>query len=252
MKRISLVIIMIAVSIGCKEKKEDKLHNTDPLAKSEEVQPPATQEEWVVLFDGTSFDGWKGYLKEGVPDVWKLEEGAMVFYPPAERPKGESYNLVTENDYTNFVLSMEWRIAPGGNSGIFWGIKEDDKFGQPYETGPEIQVLDNEKHPDAKNGTTHQAGSLYDMVAPSKDVTKPVGEWNSCIITVNHKTNKGSVELNGEEIVTFPVGNEEWNAMVTKSKFNGWEGFGKFTTGKIGVQDHGDGVAYRNIKIKEL
>ena len=187
-----------------------------------------------------------------MPDTWKIEEGAMVFYPPKERPEGVSYNLVTEKEFTNFVLSMEWKISEAGNSGIFWGIKEDEKFGQPYQTGPEIQVLDNEKHPDAKNGTTHQAGSLYDMVAPSKDVTKPVGEWNTCVITIDHTSNKGNVVLNGEEIVTFPVANEAWNEMVSKSKFKGWEGFGKYTTGKIGLQDHRDIVAYRNIKIKEL
>lgn len=250
-----LIIPLLAVFVtGCKEKTVKSTEmDSDPMANNEITALPETsQEEWTVLFDGTSFDGWKGYLKDEVPDVWKLEDGAMVFYPPKNKPNGESYNLVTEKDYTNFVLSIDWRIAEGGNSGIFWGIQEDDKYGQPYETGPEIQVLDNEKHPDARNGTTHQAGSLYDMVAPSKDVTKPVGEWNTCVITINHETNQGSVVLNGEEIVTFPVANEQWNEMVSKSKFKGWEGFGKFSTGKIGVQDHGDGVAYRNIKIKEL
>lgn len=250
MKQLILLVLLIAISISCKEKKENMEPDSDPMANSE--MPATPQEAWTVLFDGTSFDHWKGYLSDEVPDAWKIEDGAMVFYPPKNRPKGESYNLVTKKDYTNFVLSMEWKIGEGGNSGIFWGIKEDEKFGQPYNTGPEIQVLDNEKHPDAKNGTTHQAGALYDMVAPSKDVTKPIGEWNSCLITIDHNSNMGGVMLNGVEIVTFPVANEAWNEMVSKSKFNGWEGFGKFTTGKIGVQDHGDVVAFRNIKIREL
>ena len=251
MKQIWLFALIIIVSLACKDKAEkSKEIDSDPLAKSE--TPAPQQDNWIVLFDGSSFDNWKGYLQDDIPDSWKIEEGAMVFYPPKERPKGVSYNLVTKQNFTNFVLSMEWKISEAGNSGIFWGIKEDEKFGQPYETGPEIQVLDNEKHPDAKNGTTHQAGSLYDMVAPSKDATKPVGEWNTCIITVDHTKNEGHVVLNGEEIVSFPVANEAWNEMVEKSKFRGWEGFGKFTTGKIGVQDHGDIVAYRNIKIKEL
>jgi len=113
-------------------------------------------------------------------------------------------------------------------------------------------VLDNDKHPDGKNGTTHQAGALYDMVAPSKDVTKPIGEWNHCVITINHKTNTGVVVLNDIEIVNFPVNDPEWSKMVSQSKFNGWEHFGKYTTGKIGLQDHGDVVAYKDIKIKEL
>ena len=251
MKNILLLALVTVVTLACKDKAEKSPEvDSEPMAKSETVDPP--QEGWTVLFDGTSFDGWTGYRQDAVPETWKIEDGAMVFYPPKERPEGESYNLVTTEEYTNFVLSLEWKISEGGNSGIFWGIKEDEKFGQPYQTGPEIQVLDNEKHPDAKNGTTHQAGSLYDMVAPSKDVTKPVGEWNTCVITVDHNSNSGSVNLNGEEIVTFPVANDAWNEMVSKSKFNGWEGFGKYTTGKIGVQDHHDIVAFRNIKIKKL
>jgi len=113
-------------------------------------------------------------------------------------------------------------------------------------------MVNRTKQGHAKNGITHQAGSLYDMVAPSKDVTKPVGEWNTCVITVNHETNQGIVVLNGEEIVNFKVNGPEWDAMVANSKFATWEGFGKYPTGKIGLQDHGDIVAYRNIKIKTL
>lgn len=238
---------------GCKEKAEKEII-IEP-EKTTEMAAGATQGqagEWKVLFDGSSFDGWKGYLRDDVPEAWKIEDGAMVFYPPSNRPEGESYNLVTREDYHSFVLSLEWRIAEGGNSGVFWGIKEDEKYNQPYETGPEIQVLDNERHPDAKAGTTHQAGALYDMVAPAEDVTKPVGEWNTMLVTVDHEEKRGSVELNGVKIVDFPVADELWNVMVSKSKFADWEGFGKFTTGKIGLQDHGDKVAFRNIKIKEL
>ena len=229
--------------------------------KSEETKPEGMalsgneireDDGWEVLFDGTSFDQWKGYLKEGMADHWKLEDGAMVFYPPEEKTGGESYNLVSRQEFTNFVLSLEWKVAEGANSGIFWGVMEDPVFGQPYETGPEIQVLDNALHPDAKNGLTHQAGALYDMVAPSEDVTKPAGEWNTCVITVNYKAHKGNVSLNGVDIVSFPLDNPEWDAMVSRSKFSGWPGFGKYHTGRIGLQDHGDVVAYRNIRIKKL
>ena len=90
------------------------------------------------------------------------------------------------------------------------------------------------------------------MVAPSEDMTLPVGKWNRTLITVNHKTGQGSVQLNGKTIVEFPLAKDEWDAMVAKSKFAGWEGFSKFRTGKIGLQDHGDPVAFRNIKIKPL
>ncbi|MEL6484509.1 MAG: DUF1080 domain-containing protein, partial [Bacteroidota bacterium] len=127
-------------------------------------------------------------------------------------------------------------------------------YPEPYYTGPEIQVLDNVSHPDAKNGTSHQAGALYDMVSPSKDVVKPVGEWNHYVITIDHESNKGSVVLNDTEIVTFPVNGEGWDAMVADSKFADWEAFGKSRTGKIALQDHGETIeiAYKNIKIKAL
>ena len=253
MKNLILTALISVLVFGCKDKveKNAKEHTPKVLAETK-VDENAQEEGWTVLFDGTSFDGWKGYLTDEVSENWKLEDGAMVFYPPKDRLKNESYNINTVDNYTDFVLSLEWKISEGGNSGIFWGIKEDNNYKYPFETGPEIQVLDNEKHPDAKAGTTHQAGSLYDMVAPSNDVTKPIGEWNVCVLSINHKTNKGSVVLNGEGIVTFSVNDKAWNAKVATSKFADWEGFGKFTTGKIGLQDHGDIVSFRNIKIKEL
>lgn len=250
MKKLLFTALLTILVIGCKEKvKEAEEKAADAIAKTEMEIP---KEEWQVLFDGTSFEGWHEYLQEGISEHWKIEDGAMVFYPPKNREKGKSYNLISDNEYTDFVLSIEWRIAEAGNSGIFWGIKELPELKQPYHSGPEIQVLDNDKHPDGKNGTSHQAGALYDMVSPSEDVTKPIGEWNLCELTINHKTNMGIVVLNDVEVVNFPVNNPEWGEMVSKSKFADWEHFAKYATGKIGVQDHGDGVAFRNIKIKEL
>jgi hypothetical protein len=241
-----MMLAFLTIIISCKEEAKKVIESEEPVPEK------SAEEEWVVLFDGTNFDAWKEYGKEGVSKHWKLEGSAMVFYPPEERPSGDAFNLVTKEEYTDFVLSLEWKIAEGGNSGIFWGVKEDPKFSEAYQTGPEIQVLDNTKHPDAKAGTTHQAGALYDMVAPSKDVTKPVGEWNKCEITINHKTNTGKVVLNGVDLVDFAVNDPEWSTMVSKSKFADWEAFGKHPTGKIGLQDHGDMVSYRNIKIKKL
>lgn len=243
----SILLILVGFSLfACKQKK------ADPETVTQEEEVAEVEPKWLMLFDGSSFDGWSYYRGGEISEPWKLEDGAMVFYPPSERPNGESYNIVTDKTYENFVLSLEWKIAENGNSGIFWSVFEDEKFGQPYETGPEIQVLDDEGHPDAKNGTTHQAGALYDMIAPSEKVVKPAGEWNVCELTVNHMTNEGTVVLNGTEICKFPVHGELWDEMVADSKFADWEGFGKYQSGKIGLQDHGDIVAYRNIKIKEL
>lgn len=249
MKNLAILIIASLITVSCKEKANNTKEDDAVAETNLKIEK---EEEWTTLFNGSSFEGWRYYGGESITDTWKLEDGAMVFYPPKER-KGKSYNLVTDKVYTNFVLSIDWKISEGGNSGIFWGILEDEKYGQPYETGPEIQVLDNERHPDSKNGPKRHAGALYDMIAPSSpEAVNPAGEWNTFILAVNHKTNKGSVSLNGIQIGTFPVNGPLWEEMISDSKFADWDGFGKHETGRIGLQDHGDVVAYRNIKIKEL
>lgn len=251
MKNLIVTLFMAASIFGCKDKAEKSKQEmeSERTAEAEAEKPP---QEWTVLFDGTSFDGWKEYQSDGVSAHWKIEDGALVLHPPKDRQDGEIHDLVTKKEFKDFILSLDWKISEGGNSGVMWGVNEDEKYKKPYQTGPEIQVLDNERHPDAKVGPSHQAGALYDMKGPSKDVAKPAGEWNTMVITVDNDEKQGSVELNGEEIVTFPVGNEIWNTMVSKSKFGDWDGFGKFIQGKIALQDHGNGVSYRNIKIKEL
>jgi len=178
-------------------------------------------------------------------------------FDPALRPKGDYvHDIVTDKIYKNFELSIEWNISEGGNSGIFWGVQEGELHNKPYATGPEIQVLDNERHPDAKaNPKFHQAGALYDLVQPSKDVCKPAGQWNHILLSIDHIKNKGSVKLNGTQIVEFPLSGPQWDALVSNSKFNDqceFKYFGKFKSGKIGLQDHSDKVSFRNIKIRKL
>lgn len=245
MKKIIVSVVLLSFFVSCKQEKKEA-----PETSVVEVEAP--ESEWEILFDGSSFDKWKEFQSDSVSDVWKIDGDAMVYTPPAEGEERKNHDLVTKDEFTDFVLSLDWKISEAGNSGVFWGVNEDSVYRTGYQTGPEIQILDNEKHPDAKAGTTHQSGALYDMVPPLKDVTNPVGEWNTMVITVNHKEHKGNVVLNGVETVSFPVANEAWNAMVADSKFAGWEGFGKFTTGKIGLQDHGNIVAFKNIKIKQL
>lgn len=252
MKNIIIAVFVALFIFSCKEKAANNVSKEEDNSIAKNELPTSDQDDWTILFDGTSFDQWKEYLKDSVSNQWKIEGDAMVLYSPKERKEGEGYNLVTRKDYTDFILSLDWKISEGGNSGIFWGVNEDSKLHEAYQTGPEIQILDNEKHPDAKAGTTHRAGALYDMVPPVKEVTNPVGEWNHCVVTINHKANSGSIELNGVEIVNFPLNNPEWEVMVSKSKFADWEEFGKYPTGKIGLQDHGNQVSFKNIKIKEL
>ncbi|WP_229311159.1 3-keto-disaccharide hydrolase [Larkinella soli] len=205
--------------------------------------------KWMKLFDGKSFTGWHNYLKpnQNVSDKWKIEDGAIVL---DGRGGGD---LVTDKEYGNFELELEWKISEGGNSGIMYHVHEDPKFRATYATGPEVQVLDNERHPDAKAGRNNNrtAGSLYDMLPPSDlSAHKPAGEWNKVRIVVNN--GKAEHYLNGKKIVEYPTSGPEWDKMVSESKFKGWEGFGKYNTGHIALQDHGDKVWYRNIRIREL
>ena len=150
---------------------------------------------------------------------------------------------------------MEWKVSSMSNSGFFWGVKEDMKYEFPFVTGPEIQILD----PEMPDGPLTQAGALFGMIAPSKWVTKPAGEWNSYDITIDHNSNEGIVVHNGTKILAFPLSGDVWDKMVEPTKFNNcdeepWQNcdYGKFKTGKIAIQDHPGVISFRNIKILEL
>ena len=249
MKRLAIIGCSILALTACKnENKETEAENMDT---QESVAMQEEEHEWQELFNGEDLQGWKAYNKDSISSQWKVEDGVIAFAPSAEE-RESSENLITEDEFENFEMSFEWKISEGGNSGVMWAVQEDEKYAEPYLTGPEIQVLDNQKHPDAKNGPNRTAGALYDMVPPSEDATKPAGEWNKETIYINHEENKGWVELNGTRVTEFPVHGEEWEEMVKKSKFSEWEGFGANRSGHIALQDHDDKVWYRNIKIKEL
>ncbi len=203
--------------------------------------------KWVSLFNGKNFDGWRTYNGKGVSDIWKVEDGAMVM-----TQKGGG-NLVTEGEFGDFELEFDWKISEAGNSGVMFHVHEDPKFGQPYQTGPEIQVLDDAKHPDSFKGAAgnHKAGSLYDLLPPTDlKAVKPAGQWNKAKIVI--KNGRGESWLNGIKVVDFPTKGAEWDKMVENSKFKGWEGFGRYDRGRIALQDHGDKVWYRNIRIREI
>ena len=224
------------------------------LVKEKETE--SNTDKWESLFDGETLNGWHRFNRKGVTPIWTAKDGVLTF-DPALRPKGDYiHDIVSDKIYKSFQLSIEWNISEGGNSGIFWAVQEGESHYYPFSTGPEIQVLDNERHPDAKeNPNYHQAGALYDMIQPTKDVCKPAGEWNHIILTIDHNKNEGSVKLNGTKIVEFPVSGTEWDAMVSNSKFNDdcyYKGFGEMKSGKIGLQDHGNKVSFRNIKIRKL
>ncbi len=193
-----------------------------------------------LLFDGKTTAGWRGYKKDAIPDGWKVVEGSLTRV-------GGGGDIISEEQFGSFEFLVDWRVAPGGNSGIMYHVQESEKAS--YMTGPEYQVLDNERHPDGKSKMT-SAGSCYALYPPTKDVCKPAGEWNQTKIII-----KGSqVEhwLNGTKVVEYEKGGEEWNKKIAESKFKQWAQFGKPKHGHICLQDHGDKVEYRNIKIRVL
>jgi hypothetical protein len=217
------------------------------LPENETMNPePEKKAEWKALFDGKSTKGWQNYLKKDVSPLWKVEDGAIVL------TGGGAGDLVTDQEYGDFELELEWKIAEGGNSGIIYHVHEDPKFKATYNTGPEVQVLDDERHPDAKQGKNgnRTAGSLYDMLPPAKKATKPAGQWNKVKLVI--KDNKAEHWMNGVKTVEYSTSGPEWEKMVENSKFKGWEGFGKYQKGHIALQDHGDKVWYRNMRIREL
>jgi hypothetical protein len=205
--------------------------------------PARAADGWVVLFDGTNLDHWRGFRRDDVPAGWRVEGDALAFVPG---PGGG--DLITREQFGDFELELEWRISRGGNSGIFYRGTEDRQT--IWQTAPEYQVLDDDGHADAAN-RTHRAADLYGLVAANeRKALRPVGEWNRARIVARGD----HVEhwLNGERVVEYRMGTDEWRRMVADSKFATMPDFARFSSGHIGLQDHGDRVWYRNIRIRPL
>lgn len=200
------------------------------------------------LFDGKTTTGWHTYNKKTVGSAWEVVDGTLHMNP-AKKGKDGGGDLVTDAEYGNFHLKLEWKVAPKANSGIIFFVNEDPKYSQTYLTGPEMQVLDNDGHPDGKI-TKHRSGDLYDMVKSKSEPVKPVGEWNKAEII--SKNGSLTFILNGVKVVKTTLWDESWKALIAGSKFAKWEGFGTYKSGKIALQDHGDSVWYKNIMIKVL
>lgn len=209
---------------------------------------------WEVLFDGKTTNGWHSYGKDKAGSDWKVEDGAIMLEPVKEGQKKDGGDLVTDKEFSNFDFKTDWKISPKGNSGIIFYIHEEpDQYHDTYNTGLEMQVLDNGTptrpgHSDAKL-YTHRAGDLYDLLA-SKEAVHPQGEWNHVeIVSLNGKLD---FFMNGVHTLSTNLWNENWRQMIAISKFKDMKNFGTFKQGKIALQDHGDKVWYKNIRIKRL
>ena len=206
---------------------------------------------WQLLFDGNSTKGWHVFQHKTDGSAWKAADG-VLYLDTSKKKDWQTVgggDLLTDSSFANFHFSVEWKIAPNGNSGLIFLINEDKKYEHSWHTGPEMQVLDNAGHPDAKI-PKHRAGDLYDLIASSSEPVKPAGEWNKAEI----KLNKGKLDLylNGVNIISTTMGDDNWKKLVAGSKFKEWKDFGTFTSGHIALQDHGNAVSFRNIKIKKL
>ena len=197
---------------------------------------------WVTLFDGTSTDAWRGYKEAAFPSSgWAVEDGAL------HAVAGGHVDLITKEKFGDFELELEWKVAPGSNSGVLYRANESNEY--IWQSAPEMQVLDDDKHADGKDPLT-SAGSLYALIAPTGKTLKPVGEWNSVRIVA--KGNHVEHWLNGKKVVSYERGSDALAKLIAASKFASMPDFAKETEGYIGLQNHGDDVWFRKIRIRRL
>ena len=203
---------------------------------------------WKLLFDGKTTKGWRGYRMKEMPPGWTAEEGKLMRVKGGAGGKGAGGgdDIITTEEFDNFELSLEWKLVSEGNSGVLYHVSEEPITAWHY--APEVQLLDNTAHPN-RNRKQH-AGACYDLYAPSKDATKPPGEWNEIRIRVDGA--KVEHWMNGEKIVEYELWSDDWKERIANSKFKDKPKFGTFKKGPICLQDHSNRIEFRNIKIKPL
>lgn len=210
---------------------------------------------WKLLFDGKTTKGWRTYSsdkdKPKVGAAWKVVDGSLHL-DPAQKQDWQTVNggdIITNDVYENYELAVEWKLAAGGNSGLIYGVVEGPEYSHAWKTGPEYQFLDNPGHPDGAI-KTHRAGDLYDFISSQFVAVNKAGEWNRTRLVVNH----GKVEhwLNGYKVVEYDQSSPAWKEMIARSKFANMPNFGQSRSGHIALQDHGDAVWFKNIKLRKL
>ena len=196
--------------------------------------------ETEILFDGNSMDNFRGYKEEAISDGWSIEDKTLHF-------NGTGSDIITKKEYGSFELTFDWKVSEGGNSGVMYRVSLGDK--KPYLSGPEYQVLDDNKHRDGKKPST-SAGALYALHVPQNKQLNAVGKWNKSKIVLNGK--KVEHWLNGTKVVDAEIGSDDWKEKVEASKFKSWEKFGKNKKGHLCFEDHGNKVWYRSITVDVL
>jgi len=241
--RRSLVSALLLVSASC-SKPQQSAQPAPAVSSGSTTTNALTDGEraagWKLLFDGKTGMGWRGYRQQTLPAGWQVKDGALTRV-------AEAGDIITDEQFKNFELALEWKISPGGNSGIFYRASEDSDA--IYWNAPEMQVLDDARHPDGQSRMT-AAGAAYDLYPSPAGIVKPANEWNAVRLVVNG--NHVEQWLNGVKVVEYEFGSPDFQAKVKDSKFAPHPNFGRNSEGHIGLQDHGDVVAFRNIKIRVL
>lgn len=234
---------------------ESKTDTTSTTTIPASLVTPLTELEkadgWQLLFDGTS-KGWHKYHGGSIESAGWIADSTLHFDAAKAEQNKNGEDIVTDEEFENFDLKLEVKIDTAGNSGVMFLVHEGDdsaKYYRTYFTGPEMQVLDNAKHPDSKIHK-HRAGDLYDLISSAKEMAKPALEWNEYEIKVDSA--KLNMYVNGTNVVSTTLWDPKWKKMIAGSKFKQWSEFGTFKKGRIALQDHGNNVWFRNIKIKKL
>lgn len=236
MRKIGILIISLTlVALSCKQGSDQ--HNT--------LSPLEEAEGWTLLFDGESMDQWRSYLKDDLTG-WIVEDGTMKALGKGGDAGGD---IITLKQYESFELSLEWKISPGGNSGILFMVFEDTAFHEVYYTGPEYQLIDDLGWPEPLEDW-QQTGANYAMQKANNPDIKPAGEWNTSMI----KKEGIFVEhwLNGKKVLEYVLWSEDWFTQIRSGKWKDFPGYGQYRIGHIALQDHGSVAWFRNLKIKEL
>ena len=250
MKKSITIVFATIIFVACNSSASNTTANDTTAATADTTTSTSNNNNdtgWITLFDGSTLNGWHTFGATSVSPKWSVDSGAIHFNP---KIKGDDGDLVSNDSFENFDLKVDWKIAKGGNSGVLFYVQDDkQKYEDTYKTGPEMQVLDDERNEDNKT-PSHHAGSLYDMIQATPGAVKPAEQWNTAEIVSNN--GKLDFYLNGAHVVNTNIFDENWKQMIAKSKFKEWPAFGTFKTGHIALQDHGFNVWYKNIMIKKL
>ncbi|MBM4113727.1 MAG: DUF1080 domain-containing protein [Phycisphaerae bacterium] len=216
---------------------------TPPASAPNTLTDAEKRAGWVLLFDGEdACCTFRGYKKDALPDAWKVVDGTIAFVPG-----GAGGDIVTKEQFKDFEFLCDWKVEKGGNSGIMWHVSEEASY--PWETGPEMQILDDSVHVDGRTPMT-SAGALYALYPAPEGAVKPAGEWNTARVLI--QGTKGTLWLNGVKTAEFDTASDEWKQKIAASKFKSMPLFATKSTGHIALQDHGDPVFFRNIKVRPI